>query len=307
MNALLEHVWGESAAVDRIWSHVTGLAPSKAVGRLLMVLNWQAFMDESFSDEEFVLAGHIASAEAWAQFAEEWEELLPNSGNGKVPLKMTKLMARDPERAQAFYRVIEKYVPVSISCRINMGDLKRALARAQKIATGVPTSDPFLKFCVDFGPWENAYNHVFRALLDNFHRNKATNAKYIPMDQKVDFIFDDRTEKKPILDAWDKFIENQEDDVRVEYGATPRFERDEDFFPLQAADLWAWQVRKWYEEDAADFPDKMRDFNFGKWRGNKRGLIVASASEDQIFEYLLAIAADYWQDFETKLNENRSG
>jgi hypothetical protein len=306
MNALLEHVWGRSIAVDRVWSHVTGLAPSKAVGRVLVVLNWQAFMDESFSSEEFVLAGHIASAEAWVQLAREWEELLPGKDGKKIPFKMTNVMARTPERAQAHYRLIEKYVPVSVSCRINMGDLNRALARAREIAVSLPTSDPFLRLNVDFGRWGSPYLHVFQGLLDSFHRNKEANAKYIPMDQKVDFIFDDRTEKKPILDAWDGFMEGQEEDVRAEYGATPRFESDEDFLPLQAADLWAWQVRKWYEEDASDFPDKLCNFDFGAWRGNKRGLIMASLNEEQIFEHLLSVAVDTHHDFETKLKDGSS-
>lgn len=35
----------------------------------------QAFVDESFSNEEFILGGHIATAESWALLSKEWEQL----------------------------------------------------------------------------------------------------------------------------------------------------------------------------------------------------------------------------------------
>ena len=52
----------------------------------------------------------------------------------------------------------------------------------------------------------------------------------------------------------------------------------------ESADLWAWWVRTWYEWDASDFPDKLRDFDFGTWKGKKRTNIVISLDEDRIFE-----------------------
>ena len=71
-----EHVWGASRAADRVWAEVSGFGPSKARGRLLM--NLQAVIDDSYDpDGVFVLAGYIASGEAWSEFSREWEELLP--------------------------------------------------------------------------------------------------------------------------------------------------------------------------------------------------------------------------------------
>src|ERR1700682_5108739 len=94
MNALLDHAWGISPAQDRVWAQVTGLAPGAAVRRLLMPLNFQGFLDDSTSTEEFILAGHIAPAEAWAAFAKEWELLLPlgtRAKNGKQHFKMSDM------------------------------------------------------------------------------------------------------------------------------------------------------------------------------------------------------------------------
>ena len=55
---------------------------------------FQAFIDDSYTpDGEFVLAGHVATAESWVAFAKEWEELLPFgtiAPNAKFHFKMSK-------------------------------------------------------------------------------------------------------------------------------------------------------------------------------------------------------------------------
>ena len=56
---------------------------------------FQAFIEDSYTrDGEFVLAGHIATEEAWVQFSKEWEELLPSGGtlaaNGEYHFKMER-------------------------------------------------------------------------------------------------------------------------------------------------------------------------------------------------------------------------
>ena len=70
---------------------MTGLSSSKAVGRILMVM--QAFIDESYDRNGVcVLAGYLASAETWAHFSKERDELLPVFGtrakNGKFRFEL---------------------------------------------------------------------------------------------------------------------------------------------------------------------------------------------------------------------------
>lgn len=75
--ALSDHRWGISRVADRVWSHVTGLPPSAAEKRLLMPL--QCFVDDSYKTDSlgpYVLGGAVATAENWANFSVEWEELL---------------------------------------------------------------------------------------------------------------------------------------------------------------------------------------------------------------------------------------
>ena len=98
MNALLKHVWGNSPAQDRVSAQVAGMAPARAVRRLLMALEFQAFVDGSARrpDGDFILGGHIATAETWANFSKEWEELLPLAPlakNGKRHFKMSEMAA----------------------------------------------------------------------------------------------------------------------------------------------------------------------------------------------------------------------
>lgn len=45
-------------------------------------------------------------------------------------------------------------------------------------------------------------------------------------------------------DAWDIVVANMRPEVRSHYRSEPRFEKDQDFLPLQAADIFAWYARE---------------------------------------------------------------
>jgi hypothetical protein len=271
---------------------VSGLAPDRAVRRLLMALNFQAFVDDSWTTRgEFVLGGHVAPAEAWANFAKEWEVLLPTATrakNGKWHFKMSE-MAASPERmarVPPFYAAIEKFVTLSVSCRINLEEFERAIARVKSRAS---TFD----WHVIFDRWENPFFFNFRCLIDALHHRRVEALwPVIPLTEKIDFYFDERSEKKFIIEAWDEYVQNSPEDVQEFYGTTPRFENDQIFLPLQGADLWAWWVREWAEEDAIEVPDKMAEFDFGGWRGKKRPFLAIALSENDIVDHLEGLAVN---------------
>lgn len=202
-----------------------------------MALTFQGFIDASARppDGDMVLGGHIAPAEYWAHFSKEWEQLLPLgtlAKNGKRHFKMSE-MARSPggiERTEAFYRIIEKYVFVSISYRMNLEDFAPALERVKSATSLLST----LGVSIGFSKFENPYFFMFRGMMDDFHRNAGEKLREaIPLEEKVDFIFDDQTEKSYILGGWDSFVaESGDEEVKRHYGATPRFENDQDFLPL---------------------------------------------------------------------------
>jgi hypothetical protein len=239
---------------------VTGIDPERVVGWLLMIL--QAFIDDSYSPGgEFVLGGHIASTESWAKFARDWEQMLPYgvlNKRGRYHFKK-KEMAQTPERMRrvgAFYRIVEEHALVSISCRINITELKRARERIHV---------PGLHIDWDF--LGNPFMVAFRSLMDMFHSHRKKLDGIIPADQKVDFIFDRQSERKIIDAGWDDYIARRPPEFKDLYGATPRFEDDDDLLPLQAADLWAWWVREWYE---AGTPEQIESPDFGTWKEQKR-------------------------------------
>jgi hypothetical protein len=181
MNALLNHAWGVSPASDRVWTQVTGMAPSRAVRRLLMVL--QAFVDESSTDgSTYVLAGYVASAAVWAQFAKDWEELLPLATlgpNNTRRFKMSEMAMLDErmERVPAFYKVIERHDLIRLSCKINVADLERAKARIS-VQDNIP---------LHWGYIHNPYSMSFRCLMDMFHNYREKLNPLFPVGQKIDF------------------------------------------------------------------------------------------------------------------------
>lgn len=126
--------------------------------------------------------------------------------------------------------------------------------------------------------------------MDAFHVQRKV-VEDIPLDEKIDFIFDNQGEKSYILAAWDEVVEAHPPEIRKLFGATPRFEDDQEFLPLQAADFWAWWVREWYEEDASPIPDRLKNRDFGKWKGKteNRPLVMMSLDEDQILDALQGI------------------
>jgi hypothetical protein len=208
VNGPLNHRWGFSRAQDRVWAQVAALAPSKARGRLLMALNFQAFIDESVSpyDGDFVLGGCIAPAEKWAEFAKEWEDLLPfgtRAKNGNFHFKMSEMAANAERMARVplFSGVIDKYIHDFISCRMNLGEFAQAHKRFESFAR-------VMNWTVSFGPFLNPYYFTFWILLKAFHKDREKFTSHIPIDEKVDFYFDDRSEKNRFLKRGTSFYLN---------------------------------------------------------------------------------------------------
>jgi hypothetical protein len=201
---------------------------------------FQAYIDDSCTPNGvYVLAGHVASAQVWAKFSQEWEELLPygiRRKDGRFHFKMSE-MAATPERQErigAFYRLIEKHEIVSISSKINLTEFKSAMSRLW-----------ILGHQINWGHWSNPFILSFRVLIDHVHQFRER-MSFLP-SEKIGFIFDEQSEKGLIISMWNDYVQSQPPDIRGLFGATPRFEDDTDFLPLQAADLWAWSVREWYE------------------------------------------------------------
>ena len=232
----------------------------------------QAFIDDSYKDEIYVLAGCIASEENWVKFSEEWEKMLPKWGtlnkNGKYHFKMSE-MSLNPERLSRvpiFLTTIEKYISGFLSVKINTFELKRAKNR-------LFVQDHIL----DWSEWDEFFV-TFRILMDNFHLHRK-NMLDVFGDEKINFYFDEQTQKKRVFAMWKNYMNNRSKEARKFYGQVPRFEDDNIFLPLQAADLLAWWSRKMYADGT---PEKVKSLDFGGFKPTRnKKLLRFSAFHDE--------------------------
>jgi hypothetical protein len=247
-SALENHVWGVSRGADRVWAQVTGLLPSLVASRRLIV--FQAFVDESAPKNRhrgdwFVMAAVVAHTQKWAEFAVEWERLLPWAPLNKEGVRRFKLaeMGSGEEagrRILCFFRVLEAHAPTTVYVAFRLSDLEKAKARI--VLPGVNIDWQFVG-----SPYATAFHSILYAL----HTHRDQLAEFVPLDQKVEFIFDKLDQSKLIARQWDNYVETSDEQVRPFLPTTPRFENEEEFLPLQGADLMAGLIRRSLE--GADF------------------------------------------------------
>lgn len=240
----------------------------------------EAYIDESFEEDGvFVLGGCIADTESWVEFSKKWENILSSAGlpdkDGEYYFKMSDMNLTDErkERIPAFYWIIEDHVHGFVSAKIDISELKRAQSRI--IA-------PSYSEQIDWGRYANPYYMAFHCLLYKFHWARHHKSKDFRIDEKeeINFIFDDKSEKNAILSGWDDFIGDIQDLSKKYYGAAPRFEDDKKLLPLQAADFWAWWVRKWYIDGTPERIPK-RDFGFFETKKGIKEFLFADITYDE--------------------------
>lgn len=218
----------------------------------------QAYIDDSADEGDFfVLGGYVATAEKWAAFSREWEALLKPFGvlgpNGKYRFKMAE-MAASAERIQrvgAFHAVISKYAPLSVSAIVRKSDIDKALARVDSY----PVTTGFSKVISPF-------HLCYRALMHGLSRDQVSESTVIDIlgqPEPVDFYFDECSEKALVWEQWDSFKRYYADETQnALFGSPPRFESDDDFLPLQAADFRAYWVREFANSYGIDGINKGR-------------------------------------------------
>ena len=205
----------------------SGVPKTKRDRRLLMVM--QAFIDDSQTDGQvLVLAGYLASFERWEKFSIEWQQLLDGPPCWQR-FKMAEVatIPRDTarwERAAAFYRAVEAHAQAFVAVAVELEPLARAARDA-----GIPQ-----------GRLTNAYLFAHRAICDatlQYQREMGIN-------EPVDFIFDKLgANERFIREGWEVFAATRPPELTDLVGREPRFETDDEFLPLQAADMLAWHAR----------------------------------------------------------------
>lgn len=218
---------------------VCGLPREQRRKRLFFVL--QAYIDDSgnnASSPVTVLAGFVASPESWALVSERWEAALSEGG-------------------LAFFKMRECN---ALRGQFNGWDAtrrdKKLMELAEIIKSGVIAStfaivrrDEFLEFTARHGtpksmrsPYFILYHGVISATLRSMRELK--------IDDKVDFIFDEQFKQSDVVQSgYSELVQIMEPTLLAHLGGRPIHRDDKQFLPLQAADLLAWHIRRWYHSD----------------------------------------------------------
>lgn len=290
-NPILARTWGVSEAADSIWSEITGRAPStKPWERWFMVLHVYADESETLKSNRgaYAVGGYIATPEAWANFSEAWEKLLPLAKIGKTGRRRFKMAEMNKEiiYLPQFYQVICDYVLGAVAIVIFSDDLERAKNRIW--------SDNVI---LTFGPQDKVQilakkifvNQLFQLMEDPRLLIGATGPRrfydmLVKNRDKIDIYFDNDSNAGAIREWWDDFAETKEYDPDL-YGIGPQFRDDEIFLPLQAADFWASCARQATETNRKK---EMSKGDFGAWKGPPAPpTLYLTTTEDDLVRYFI--------------------
>jgi hypothetical protein len=243
----------------------------------------QAYIDDTEYQQTpplFMLAGYLASAEAWTSFSSEWQLVLdisPRLTRFKVKEAIKRygpfrrMSERDRlERIALFRRVIERWVDWEFAI-VFRGDWLREVF------------EPLGK------PHTNPYFYAARTLVAELVHYIAE-SKF--RGQQLDVIFDNRAiEQNVLIEAWTTAAASASATSAFSILKNPPyFQDDEQVLPLQAADMHATLSRMHMTEDLAEedvpgftrriagfglFPDKdeLKSYltDFLTWYGATRG------------------------------------
>jgi hypothetical protein len=209
------------------------------VRRRRLIVTFQCFVDDSGGvghSRHFVLAGLIGSSAGWASFADEWRACLdeePSIGTFKMReaanlrgefLGWSK-EARD-DKLRALARIINRHPRILTYSVIDLD----AHSETWRKRLTKPMNEVY------FHPFHNTIMATCFTLWDAGWR------------EPFEIIFDEQVIFGPRAKAWYPIIraivQHREPEAAQILPVEPMFRKDEDFLPLQAADLAAWCIRR---------------------------------------------------------------
>ena len=241
-----------NGCADHIWRLGSGVPSDKRGNQLFMILNPQAVVDDSGNEPNshvFVLAGFVAPAANWVALTDEWRAVLDQKPTLEY-FKMKEAMRlqdqfdkkrgwtedlRD-DRLMTFTRIIRKHASIRIHAKIQH-------AHFNKHIRSIPVPNRML---FTDSPYTLLFQQIILAM--------AVRGDLYGAMTPCDFVFDEQSGFiGEIQSQWPKFKETiklqSRSDLPALVGDLPIFRDEKYFLPLQAADLYAWQVRNYYAQN----------------------------------------------------------
>ena len=188
--------------------------------------------DDSGSSDKvvYILSGWIATVEDWDQFSDEWEAICVQPP--KTPRFHMKTARRKNGR-----RVRDL---AALVCKKTKYRVEAAMSRQNY--------DKFAKGTV--GPQiDNPYFFLFYTVI----LATVQLMEKLGLEGSVDWIFDEQGKIGVEAVAWYEFIkERATPELKRRLGSTPIFRDDDKVLPLKAADMLAWQGRRYVVEDGPE-------------------------------------------------------
>lgn len=291
--SIANHVWGECIEQDIVWSHVAGMDSARAGNQPMIV--WQGYFDETEKDDWFILAGYLAPAKNWVDFTQRWRVLARRFGRqdekGRYYVHMMEQANRSnaPEYLSEMRQTIHDHISFGFAIAMRPSEFKSATKRVLGWEKGKPrplAGDLIRRY----------YLYLFDAFLDTFaHRVANASPPFDRINNDTDrvmFFFDQNKNEGIIAAAWEDFKNSRI--IPTPLSLRPIFEDDKDFLPLQAADFFAYWLRRRITEfgSMAAVPEGGRIFPFGDDAQKVMRYYVVQHDEEEIVSRLMSVQHD---------------
>jgi hypothetical protein len=231
-------------AAESVWALVSGLPRAEREERLVMVL--QAYIDDSGNspnEYSFILAGFVATAEAWAKFCDDWQSLLGRPP-GAAYLKTTHAYRLTDEfhRNKGWTALLRDKFMLDAAdiIRTHVRERIGVWARREYFDKHLKTlALPYARDAAEH-PYFLCFYHLILSVA-------ALHSLAVP--EPCDFIFDEQSSLgEHALNWWGMFKQNAKTVSNTDFtpflGSPPLFRNEKQFKPLQAADFYAWHLRR---------------------------------------------------------------